>query len=345
MKRLLLGADGGNTKTIALVSARDGTILGAGRSGNSDLYNAPSVDAALASIAAAAAQALSAAGATAADVDAACFSLAGADWEEDFELLRRELPARIGLPSEPLVVNDAVGAIRAGTPDGIGTAVACGTYGVSSARNAVGDVFHLGFWPDSCGARPLAREALAAVWRADLGYGPATSLTRRALDTYAVADPIAILRELTRRGGPGLEGLDRFAPTVLDEADAGDPVARALVTNQGRILGDQTQACAVRVGLAGGEFPVVLAGGVFRHSSRLLAETILQRIPGGRAVPAAHEPAVGALLFAFDRAGVEADEARLEATAPPAATYATSVSPTAGRTREGWPDAGPGAPA
>ena len=328
MGSLLLGADGGNTKTVAVVAGRDGSILGAGRSGNSDLYNAPSVDAALASIAAAAAQALSAAGATSADVDAACFSLAGADWAEDFELLRRELPARIGLAAEPLVVNDAVGAIRAGTPDGVGTAVVCGTYGVSSARNVAGEVFHLGFWPDSCGARPLGREALSAVWRADLGYGPATSLTRRALDTYAVPDPIALLHEYTRRGGPGPEAVDRLAPAVLDEADAGDEVAAAIVANQGRILGDQTQACAERVGLAGGEFPVVLAGGVFRHASRLLAETLMRRIPGGRAVPAAHEPAVGALLFAFDRAGVKADEARLRATAPPAATYATTITPT-----------------
>ena len=325
---LLLGADGGNTKTVAVVAGRDGSILGAGRSGNSDLYNAPSTDAALASITAAAAQALAAAGATAADVGAACFSLAGADWAEDFELLRRELPARIGLRSEPLVVNDAVGAIRAGTPDGVGTAVVCGTYGVSSGRNAAGDVFHLGFWPDSCGARPLAREALSAVWRAELGYGPPTSLTGRALDTYAVPDPIALLHELTRRGGPGPEAVDRLAPAVLDEADAGDAVAAAIVAGQGRILGEQTQACADRVGLAGGEFPVVLAGGVFRHASRLLAETLMRRIPGGRAVPAAHEPAVGALLFAFDRAGITADEARLHATAPHPDTYATTVTPT-----------------
>jgi N-acetylglucosamine kinase-like BadF-type ATPase len=324
---LLLGADGGNTKTIALVAGRDGSILGAGRSGNSDLYNAPSPDSAMAAVAAATAEALAAAGADAAEVEGACFSLAGADWAEDFELLRRELPARIGLPSEPLVVNDAVGAIRAGTPDGVGTAVVCGTYGVSSGRNAAGDVFHLGFWPDSCGARPLAREALAAVWRAELGYGPATALTRRALDIYAVPDPIALLHELTRRGGLGAEAVDRLAPGVLDEADAGDEVATAIVAGQGRILGDQTQACAERVGLAGGEFPVVLAGGVFRHPSRLLAETIMSRLPGGRAVPAAHEPAVGALLFAFDRAGIVADEARLDATAPPAAHYATTFTP------------------
>ena len=90
-------------------------------------------------------------------------------------------------------MNDAVGAIRAGTPDGVGMAVVCGTYGVSSGRNASGEVFHLGFWPDSCGARPLGREALAAVWRSDLGMGPETSLTQRALETYSVADPMALL--------------------------------------------------------------------------------------------------------------------------------------------------------
>jgi N-acetylglucosamine kinase-like BadF-type ATPase len=315
MGGLLLGADGGNTKTIALVADRDGTILGAGRAGTSDLYNAFSVGAAIGAICAAVAAALTAAGDSAADVEAACFSLAGADWPEDFELLRRELPVKIGLPGEPLVVNDAVGAIRAGTPDGVGTSVVCGTYGVSSGRNAAGDVFHLGFWPDSCGARPLGREALAAVWRSDLGMGPETSLTRRAME---------LLYELTRRGGPGPEAVDRLAPAVLDEADAGDPVAAAIVAGQGHILGDQTRVCAERVGLLGGEFPVVLAGGVFRHPSRLLAETLMERIPGGRPVPAAHEPVVGALLFAFDRAGVTADEERLQATAPPAATFATS---------------------
>ena len=99
MAGLLLGADGGNTKTIALVAGRDGTILGAGRAGTSDLYNAVSVGAAIGAIGAAVAAALDAAGASAADVEAACFSLAGADWPEDFELLRRELRRRSAFPA------------------------------------------------------------------------------------------------------------------------------------------------------------------------------------------------------------------------------------------------------
>jgi N-acetylglucosamine kinase-like BadF-type ATPase len=136
---------------------------------------------------------------------------------------------------------------------------------------------------------------------------------------------MALLYELTRRGGPGSEAADRLAPAVLDEADAGDEVAAAIVSGQGHILGDQTRVCAERVALlGGGEFPVVLAGGVFRHPSRLLAETLMERIPGGRAVRAAHEPVGGALLFAFDHAGVTPDEERMRATAPAAATYATS---------------------
>src|SRR5205807_10529707 len=36
----VLAVDGGNTKTIALVAALDGTILGAGRGGCADIYNA-----------------------------------------------------------------------------------------------------------------------------------------------------------------------------------------------------------------------------------------------------------------------------------------------------------------
>ena len=35
----VLAVDGGNTKTIALVAALDGTILGAGRGGCGDIYN------------------------------------------------------------------------------------------------------------------------------------------------------------------------------------------------------------------------------------------------------------------------------------------------------------------
>jgi len=123
---LLLGVDAGNTKTLALVSRLDGTIVGSGRSGCGDIYGAASEEEAVAAIEDAACTALGAARARSSDLRAACFSLAGADWPEDIEFLTKAMRSR-GLGREATIVNDALGALRAGSEDGTGVAVNCGT--------------------------------------------------------------------------------------------------------------------------------------------------------------------------------------------------------------------------
>src|SRR5437879_5833684 len=72
---LVLGVDGGNTKTVALVADREGRVRGAGRAGDSNIYSTTSPEAAVAEIDAAAAGALETAGADAAAVEVAVFSL------------------------------------------------------------------------------------------------------------------------------------------------------------------------------------------------------------------------------------------------------------------------------
>ena len=69
----VLGVDGGNSKTLAVVADGGGQVLASGRSGCGDIYGAASPEAALDAIAQAAAPALDEL------VDAAAFSLAGAD--------------------------------------------------------------------------------------------------------------------------------------------------------------------------------------------------------------------------------------------------------------------------
>src|SRR5262249_42138752 len=151
-----------------------------GGGGCGDIHNS-APEPALVEIVGATSAALDAAGVGAEDLAAAVFSLAGADWPEDFVLLRRELRERLGLREEPAVVNDAVGGLRCGTDDMVGVAVVIGTYSAVAARRAGGKPFHLGFWPDSTGAFALGSLALAAVWREMLGLGPETSLLGRAL--------------------------------------------------------------------------------------------------------------------------------------------------------------------
>ena len=48
MSALVLGVDGGNTKTVALAARPDGAVVGFGRGGCSDIYGAPSFGAAVA---------------------------------------------------------------------------------------------------------------------------------------------------------------------------------------------------------------------------------------------------------------------------------------------------------
>lgn len=297
----VLGVDGGNTKTLAAVADAAGCTCGEGRAGTGDIYNATTPDDAIAAIEAAVGEALAGAGIAADELDAAVFSLAGADWPEDFALLRAALRERLGLPETPLVVNDALGALRGGSPDWTGIALVSGTYNAVAARHPDGRAFHLGFWPDAAGGHELAREALHAVYRSALDMGPATVLTERALALYGADDPIGLLYEFTRRGGLDKFEKDRLAPVVLDAADEGDDVARAIVTEKGRVLGRQGRACAEQISLPLAGARVVLAGGVFGHPTERLAASAMAELPGAVAVRHPAPPIEGALLLALDR--------------------------------------------
>jgi N-acetylglucosamine kinase-like BadF-type ATPase len=312
----VLAVDGGNTKTLAVVADDKGIARGAGKGGCSDVYNTATPQEAIGAIEAAARQALAAAGIDGAAIGAGAFSLAGADWPEDFQLLEGALRERLGLSAAPLVVNDALGALRTGSPDWTGVSVVSGTYNAVGARHPDGRVFHLGFWPDGAGGRDLGREGLRAVYHAALGMGPETALTERALALYGARDAIGLLYEFTRRDGLAEDEQDRLAPVVLDAADAGDAVARAIVADKGRTLGSQARACAAQVDLPLSGTRIVLTGGVFGHPSERLATATMAELPG--AVPIRHgpPPVVGALLLAYDRLGIRLDAAAVAAGLP-----------------------------
>ncbi len=325
MGDLLLGVDGGNTKCVALLARRDGTIVGAGRAGCADIYGARSPEAALAEIDVAVAGALASAGASTDDVDAAAFSLAGADWPEDFDFLRAELSRRLPRVSQLAVVNDALGALRAGTSDGIGLAVVCGTGGCVGARSPEGLVWHSSWWGLHTGGWAIGSAALDAVYAAELAIAPETSLTAAALEVFDASTVEQILHSFTRRGGRSPFEASLFTPAVLREAAGGDAVARRIVVEQGTALGSVASAGARVVGLSGRPHPLVLLGGVFRgEGAELLRAEITLRVPDGVPVETRFEPAAGALLTAFDAVGVAADEDRLRETLPGAELFASA---------------------
>ena len=195
---LFLGVDAGGTKTVALLSDATGRIVGSGRSGPCNIYDA--VPKALEALDSAVGQALTGANASLSQVAATCLSATGADWPEDFALLETCLDRR-GY-RRVRVVNDAMGALRAGSADGTGVVVVCGTSAGIGAKSASGLEWHSSFWQEPEGAEQLGRAALRAVDRSELGLDPPSKRPCANTMRWAIASPSAASSSKMRASCP-----------------------------------------------------------------------------------------------------------------------------------------------
>jgi N-acetylglucosamine kinase-like BadF-type ATPase len=336
MRSLLLGVDGGNTKTVALVADAGGHIIGFARSGCSDIYGA-GPEAGLAELDQAVNGALQRANARPEDVLVAAFSLAGADWPEDFAFLRSQITHRLHRLQALILVNDAIGALRAGTADGVGVSVVCGTGSAIGAKSADGKAWHASFWGEDLGAVTIGQRAIRSIIRSELGLQPPTGLTARALDALGAMSVQELLHAVTRRGAQPSRFLAGLAQHVLDAAEDDDTMARRIVEDMGVALGSYAGAAARQVGLSDGPFTLVLAGGVFRHPSTTLRAAILSAVPMAHPTQAELEPAVGALLLAFDETGQRVDSAVIQSTLPSIGLFTGHAPGLAGTLQQALP--------
>src|SRR5262249_25550754 len=125
---LVLGIDGGGTRTVALLATRrpgGWQVLGRGEAGPSNRQTVGTV-AALAALDEATDRAFAAAGKQRHTVRAACLGLAGAGRLGDQEVVH-EWAARKSLAARVDVIEDAALLLAAGTPEGCGVAVVAGT--------------------------------------------------------------------------------------------------------------------------------------------------------------------------------------------------------------------------
>ncbi|BCX03383.1 MAG: kinase [Candidatus Roseilinea sp.] len=256
-------------------------------------------------------------------------SAAGADWPEDFDTIRTGAIAR-GLGPNPIVYNDAIGGLRAGSPDGTGVSVVCGTGAATGARSRDGRIWHSSFWQVPQGAQQLGHLALQAVIQAELGIAPPTALASALLHHLNAPTIEAALHALTARSLPSRPDVKSLAKLLLDVAATGDSLAVGVVAAHGRALGDVALAAARRVGLVHEPFHLVLIGGVFRHPSPVLREAVVTRVredaPDVNVIQAALEPAIGAVMLALEHISVAITpevRANLQATAPPTDVFAT----------------------
>ncbi len=318
MSVLLLGVDGGATKTVAVVADASGRVVGAGRSGSSDIHAVVHPDDAVDRVADAARQALDGARVAGGDLAQAAFGLCGADWPEDMELYRDGLTERLGLRRAPVVVNDALGALRVGTPDGVGVSLVIGTGGAIGARGPSGATWYSGMRLEASGAVQLGRLAYERLIRGAYGGGPVPDFQGAALATHGVDRVEELVRAITARGtGTGDQGIARLAPVLLEAGHLGDPVARAAIEEHAAMLAGYVRAAGERVGFGDPrDVTLVVTGGVLRHHCTDLLTGIAGRTGGHRLVRPDAEPVYGVVLLAADETSARPEVARMRETGP-----------------------------
>ncbi len=300
--QIVLGVDGGGTKTVAVILDGERRVRGRAQGGSTN-WNIVGPEAAHANLQAVVDQALAGAGCTAEEVQAACLCAAGVDRPGD--RARMESWLRALLPAAVVrVENDAVAALASGAGGATyGVVLISGTGMIVYGFDRAGRRARAGGWGallgDEGSGYALGMEVLKAVcWAAD-GRGPETALTP-ALLTHLGLDEAERLIDWAYRDYAWAR-FARLAPLAITCAEAGDPVAQGILERGAESLAIAVGVVVQRLGLAEEAFPLVLAGGVLRPGPfcELVKTKLAARAPRAAFIHPPVEPAVGAAYLAL----------------------------------------------
>lgn len=324
-QELLLGVDGGQTTTKALVVHRDGTVLGAGLGSACDHFHGPDgYGRNRAAIQGAIVSALEAADAPASRVISVALGLTSAPRGGGQNPLVERIVAEVCAPPLVWVDADFVTNLLGASTGQPGIAVVAGGGSVAYGRDGAGDEAicgGLGYLLDAGSAWNIGLDGLCAATRADDRRGSPTAI----LETVRAHFGVDHLRDLV----PTIYGvafarerIAALAPAIVALALAGDAEAKRIVTGAGEELG------LLAVGVARQLFPdvsrpvdVYPTGGVFQAGDILLGPfcaTLHQR-PGLTMRTPRFPPVVGAVIQAKRGLGEPVDDAwlrRIAATLP-----------------------------
>jgi N-acetylglucosamine kinase-like BadF-type ATPase len=303
----ILAVDGGNSKTDVALIAADGRLLAALR-GPTTSHQQVGLEVGIARLADLVAEARMRAGLApgAALPVIGVHALAGADTPADDRRLLRAIAAK-RLAQTDLIVNDAFAPIRAGSEQGWGVALICGS-GVNAAGiapdgrrarlAALGPIS--GDWG---GGGDIGLSALGAAVRARDGRGSRTSLETLVPATFGYGRPIDLTRAVEADRIP--QGRLRELSTVVFRAAAeGDAVARSILDRQADELVLMASAIIRQLSLTRRRPDVVLAGGVFQATDPVFEKRIRDGIvavaPGATVHRTTAAPVLGAALLALD---------------------------------------------
>ncbi len=309
--RLIMGIDGGGSYTKAWLATTKGKILGKGVAGASN-YQSVGENAAKNALSHAIKDSFTQAGQPIQKLDCLCMGLAG--FGRDFEQhLITEWAYEADFAYQVTVVNDADLLLWAGTPEGWGIGLVCGTGSIAVGKTKGGKTTRAGGWGyligDEGSGYALGIAALrAAVMSAD-GRIPPSQLHANVLDALGF-EQVEELVAYLYQNKPSREQIAQLAGIVFSTAEKSDRQADLILENA--VL-EITQAIRAVYSKLGWQEPVpcALGGGIFLHHPKFVQRVLKKLNEGGiklEPVQLVSEPAAGAVKLAIQSLKSNKDE-------------------------------------
>jgi len=270
-RRLVVGVDGGGTRTRAAVL--DGErVIGDGTAGPSNPLRVGITNGAVA-IREAIDKACAAAMIHRDDLIAAGIGLAGVRRNDIRARMRDVLVQMLGIENVELAT-DADIALYGATDGAPGVVVISGTGSISVGVNRLGNHAYAGGWGPVAGDEGsgswIGRRALNAVAQATDGRGPQTALNAAACTYFQVMTPEDLATAIY---APSMtnDRIAGFSKQVIEAAQGGDKVARNILQEAGEELGKAAATVIRKLKMERDRFQVAFVGGVFTADQFVIA--------------------------------------------------------------------------
>jgi N-acetylglucosamine kinase-like BadF-type ATPase len=309
MSGLILGVDGGQTSTVAILATRSGKILGTGTGGPANhIHEAGGMERMQRSLKEAVLGAFEQAGISSVAVESACFGMTGGA-----EFVKQVAPKFIEVETLS-AYHDVVTALAGASLASPGIVVIAGTGAIAYGRDKDGQEAKADGWGylmgDEGSAYDIGSQVLRAAARARDKRGADTFLQTLVPHFWHKAN-LAEVRvalysdQVTRAEIAGLSWVAFCA------AESGDKVAQDILVNAGQRLAKAANSVIDVLNFARQNPTVYVTGGVFRAGHWVLNpfETSLKQFsPNVEIKMPAFPQVIGALLLAHQQTGYAIDE-------------------------------------
>ena len=303
---LVLGADGGGTKSHGLVANDQGVILGTYEVGGSN-PNVVGFEAASDALSLLIIRCCENARCKVGELSSVALGLAGVGRKEDADRMVEEVNARLAHHGEgPLSIaieTDARVALEGAFNGGEGIVIIAGTGSIVFGKTSRGEILRVGGWGrvlgDEGSGYYIGREALTAVTHDMDNRGYAGSLKNTFAKKFKWNSRDDIIEAVYRDGFD----IPSLAPLVMHAAEHNDLVSQKILDKAATLLVEQVDTLVKQMAVAG-KVQAVLFGGLMQSGS-IYADAvrmkIIRSLPQIEIITPKQSPAHGAVLMAIQR--------------------------------------------